>query len=234
MAILFSTLRNQVRQRLNIENDTNITDSELDSYLNSSLAELYELIIEANEEYSLKRISFTVDASQDGYTLPDDFWKPLRIDRQIDGNNSYTLTRINIRDENLWAPALTYLYQTVTAYSTEVNTVGQTILRIFPQSQQAGVYKVLYYPAYQDVDGYVDGYVNLGVPPGMHLEEYAIIDTCIKCCLKDETEPSGFMAQKAIMLNRIKSACASRDAGQNMPPPQTRPKWYERGDAGGW
>lgn len=232
MVSTLSNLRDQVRQRLNIENATHITDAELSSYLNYSLAELYELVTESNEDWNVIRLSFDMNSTDDGYVLPSNFWKPLRIDRMITSasniSNFYTLHRINIRDESLYGTQFIYYNATVNGYNTEVNSSGQTVLRVYPTNQQAGSYRVLYYPTWTDLAD--DGYVIIG-NIGLHWEEYAIVDTCIKCCLKDETDPAGYVLQKAAVINRIKAAAAGRDAGQAEPPPQNI-KWYDKGR--GW
>lgn len=222
--VTLSDLRTTVRQRLNINNATHITDPELNSYLNYSLAELYELVTESNEDWKVKRLLFTFTATDNGYILPSDFWKPLRVDRIVTSvpDNFYTLRRINIRDESLYLN--NYYNALAVGYNTEVNSDANTVLRVYLSQQQQGDYRILYYPTWTDLTD--DDSVIIG-NVGLHWEEYAIVDTCIKCCLKDETDPQGFIMQKAAVINRIKAAAAGRDAGQAEPPPFNK-KWYNQ------
>ncbi len=228
MVTTLADLKTQVRQRLNIENATHISDAEIYNYLNFSLARLYALVTKANEDYELIRYVFqfpNLDA-QDGYPLPSNLWKILRVDHQISGNNWYRLMRINKQDETDFSnPNVSS--SCVTSYDTEV-TGGITYLRVYPTNNRTGTYRVLYYPAWQDLTA--DDPVVIG-PPGQHFEEYAVLDTCIKCCLKDETDPSGFMAQLVSVTQQITSESAARDVGQAVPLPTI--SWYDKmlGDA---
>lgn len=228
--VLLSDLVTQVRQRLNIENSNNITDAEITNYLNFSLAELYGLMTEASDDWNTYRIVFTIPPTEginDGYQLPADFWKLVRVDRSLDNQSTYyTLSRVALRDENLYNPALKgyYYYPSVTGYITEVKD-GYTYLRILPQTNKQGIYQVLYYPAYVTLS--LSDEVRIG-PPGQYWEEYAILDACIKCAVKEETDPQAFILQKAAMIQRVMTEASTRDVGQTEPPPMTGPAWYDR------
>lgn len=227
----FAELRNQIRLRYGIANATYVSDAELNIYMNSSCAELYELIVESNEDWKVIRLPFTLtNSTDDGYVLPYNFWKILRVDRALDSNNYYILNRINIKDENLYSPATMPYSTAATGYLTEVNSDGYTVLRILPTSQKPGNYRILYYPAFDD---YVDASTVVMGPPGQKWEEYVVLDVMIKLCGKDETDPSLYVTQKAAVIARIRSAAAARDVGQAEPPPQAGIKWYERGPFGG-
>jgi hypothetical protein len=43
--------------------------------------------------------------------------------------------------------------------------------------------------------------------------EYVIVDTCIKCKEKEETDYSGFLRQKDALIRRINGEVANRDQG---------------------
>lgn len=222
-------LREQTRLRYGIANQNYISDAELNLYLNYSLAELYELIVESNEDWKVIRLPFTItNTTDDGYVLPENFWKILRVDRQVDSQNYYILNRVNIKDENLYSPSTIAFNPNVSGYIDEVNKDGYTVLRILPPSQKPGNYRILYYPQFED---YTDNDTIVMGPPGQKWIEYAILDVMIKLCGKDGTDPSLYVTQKAAVITRIKSAAAARDIGQVEPPPQAGVKWYDQ--AGG-
>ena len=223
-------LRDQIRLRYGIANATYVSNAELNLYINSSLAELYELIVESNEDWKVIRLLFTINNNtDDGYVLPENFWKILRIDRAIDSQNYYLLNRINIKDENLYSPITISYSSSVIGYITEVNTDGYTVLRVLPASQKQGNYRILYYPAFED---YTDNDTIIMGQPGQKWIEYAILDVMIKLCGKDETDPNLYEIQKAAVIARIRSAASARDIGQLEPPPQAGIKWYDRGPFG--
>lgn len=229
-------LVDQIRQRLNLENDTNITNPEVRRYLNASLAEQYAFIIKCNEYWNISTIDFNL-TNADGYILPDDFWQIVRVDRAINSstNQYFRLHRINLKDENIYNPAnFSTYYAGPAGYLTTVNNLSQTKITFLPKNQAIGTYRVLYYPAWKDLEA--DGYVYIG-PPGQHWEEYAILDTCIKICNKNETDPTTFKMDKELMKQRIQAECAIRDVNENEYRPLTNNSWYNQvlGNTGnGW
>jgi hypothetical protein len=214
----------QARQRLNIEKDESITDDELVSYFNSSLAELFELVSESFEDWFTTRFTFTIASGDDGYVMPPEFWKMLRLDKSMSGSAAgsdwYTINERSPRDENLFSsPINNAFFGSTSGYIREGNRI-----RPLPASQQAGTYRAVYYPAPQDATLATDIVVG---PPGLHWEEYAILDVCLKCALKQETDPQGFILQKVSLIERIKKAAAQRNAGMPAPVPLSSP-WYDR------
>lgn len=218
-------LINQCRQRLNIENSDHVTDNELKSYMNYSLAELYEILVFANEQWNIKRISFTTTNSVDGYKLPEDFWRPLVIGKLTDSSSGtyYPLSRINIRDESYYNSPRLLNYGGASGYDIEVRD-GYHYLKLVPFVNSAGQYNAVYYPHFQDFN--FNDEVVIG-QRGQKWTEYAIADVCLKVCLKDETDPSGFIMQKQAVKDRIAASASARDAGQAEPPPQALP-WWDR------
>jgi hypothetical protein len=57
----------------------------------------------------------------------------------------------------------------------------------------------------------------------------AIIDAAMKCLIKEETEISPLMAQKQLVIDRIKKEASNRIAGDAEPPFVSGPRWYDRG-----
>ncbi len=226
--VTFQQCIDQVRSRLNIENNTNITDEEISIYLNFSFAELYGLIILSNEQWKLIRLNITVQ-NNTPYQLPDNFWKPLVINKVIDNSSGsvFPLPRVNIKDEGLFNSTsynYNYTYNQVMGYGIEVNDDGYNILRVLPQTNCAGNYQVIYYPMFQDYN--LNDEVIMG-PRFQHWEEYGILDAMIKCCGKDETDPQLFILQKQAIISRLEAEASARDAGQTEPPQISSP-WYDK------
>jgi hypothetical protein len=167
------------------------------------------------------------------FTLPDDFYKSLRIDRSVTGlssdSNWYGLDRINIRDEALWATAAFATLGTMRPYGY---LITDNLLKILPPTACAGTYRLLYYPMWPDLA--LTDRVDLG-PPGCHWEEMAILYACAKVAIKEESDPIPFQNQRNEKIEAIRSAARDRDAGRNEPPPQTSTPWWEKqGRMGGF
>jgi hypothetical protein len=230
MTVTLDQLIDSVRRRADLQGSQFISDTEITEYLNYSLAELYGIVTDSFEDYYVSVVNFSLLATQDAYTLPDDFFKELRVDRSysgtpdVNGGDWIRLQRINVKDICNYnsTPLRSLYYPRIFGYAIYGNK-----LIIVPQAEIAGTYRMLYYPTYTDLVNRTD-VVSIG-PVGQHWEEYAIIDACIKCLLKEESEVSGFLVQKQAMIDRIKKESANRIAGDAMPPAVSGPKWFERG-----
>jgi len=97
-------LRIAVRQRADMVNNEFVTDTELDSYINQSLFELYDLLVQKyGEHYFLTTppYQFTTDGS-DMYALPADFYKGVGVDLMVGTGSSgwMTLRPFNFAERN--------------------------------------------------------------------------------------------------------------------------------------
>jgi hypothetical protein len=229
-----SDLVTLVRLHTDTVNSLHITDTEIISYLNYSLSELYGKVIDAFEDYYVTAVNFTLDGTVDGYDLPADFFKEIRVDKSYSGDpNSFDgdwirLKRVNIADESNYnsAPLRSLYYPRVFGYLIYNNR-----LKIVPLSEIQGSYRLLYAPAYKDYQS--SDTVAIG-PAGQHWEMYAVIDTCIKIAVKEESDPSIFMAQKADLIKRIEKEAANRVAGDPIPPILSGTRWYDDYGQGRW
>src|SRR5258707_10126840 len=78
-------LKQQALQRANLERSKLIDPGELVYMINASLAHLYEILIATDENYFTKNIPFNTTAGTQDYPLPDDFYKEVGIDVNING-----------------------------------------------------------------------------------------------------------------------------------------------------
>ena len=95
MSITLSSLRTSVRQRADMEFSQFVTDTELDSYINNSYKELYDLVTSRFEDYYSSQLLFTV-SSGSTQSLPTDFYKLRGIDKMLGGTDNFEpLTKWN-------------------------------------------------------------------------------------------------------------------------------------------
>jgi|SRR6187399_226748 len=231
-----------VRSRLNIQNGIRtITDENIRYELNRSLKELYELVINSGETWNVKRLDFSITNQavgvNDGYQLPSDFYRLLRVDRWYAKAQAYayTLERINLRDETIYTNSY---YQAYSNYSYSVNTFkylleqehdGYYYLRVYPPANRQGEYRIIYYPQLSDyapTDNVLIGAAS------QDWTDYAITDTCIKIANSLETDVTVFVRQKEEIKLRITTAATAQDQQFAQPPP-IRTSWWTRGNNGG-
>jgi hypothetical protein len=169
----------------------------------------------------------------DYFVLPEEFYKCLRVDKSYSGsgltaNDWFGLDRINVRDEALFNlnSGRTINFPRVSGYLIQDN-----MLKIVPSVTCAGVYRILYYPAWQDLE--LTSRVDCG-PPGAHWEHMAVMSACAKVAVKRQQDPGPFMAQKQEQINRVTASAKDRNFGRAEPPPVSGVPWYDRGLGGGF
>jgi hypothetical protein len=205
--VTLGELKTQSRQRADMENSTFIGDAELTSMINSSAAELLDLLIGVYEDYNLSSQNVSVVPNTDTYDLPSNFYKLRGVDLVLDANgNAVTLRPFNFGERNnyMFTPTWNVVGLPYLRYHLQGNRV-----RFVPIPSTTQTVKLWFIPCLTrlvddgDVLDGVNGY-----------EEYVIIDAAIKMRIKEETDTSELERQKANMIMRINSMAAARDAGE--------------------
>jgi hypothetical protein len=203
-------LRTAVRQRADMVNSTFVTDSELTSYVQQSAFELYDVLIQKyGDAYFVKAppATVTTDGVNETFSLPGDFYKLLGVDLQTNGSPSgwLTLRQFQMAERNRnWRPnAAAVVGFTSLRYRLHGSNLWLTPLPAAGQSL-----RVWYVPRLATFTGDTDTFDGIS-----GWTEYVIVDAAIKCMIKEESDPSGFMAQKAGLLRRIEEAANNRDEG---------------------
>ena len=100
--VSLNELRSQVRYRSDMVNSQFITDAELDDYINSSTAELYDILIQKfGNDYYLSSSTTALVNGTAAYDLPDDFYKLVGVDYQLSSSDSIALKQFNFNERNL-------------------------------------------------------------------------------------------------------------------------------------
>lgn len=213
--VTLEEIRTELRQRIDRVNSEFFTDEELNSYISGSYKELYDILIQkfGDDYYVAQPYEFTTDGTSDTYDLPEDFYKLLGVDCQLNGSDN----------GNGWVTLRQFMFQERNAYTLPnyQSFYGITNLRyrlrdnslwLTPIPMGGQLMRIFYIPRpatlVDDADT-VDGVSGW--------QEYIICDAAIKCMVKEESDPSAFAAQKMAVLQRIESAAENRNAGQ----PQT-------------
>jgi hypothetical protein len=209
-------LRTAIRQRADMVNSTFISDAELNSYINQSYFELYDLLVQkyGDNYYVASPLQFDCDGSSQQYALPngtnydgaDPFYKLLGVDLQL-GNQQdsfVTLKPFNFSDRNRYAVPNFQSFYGVTNLRYRLN--GDNIwFTPIPASNQT--IQVWYVPRLTQLTDDADTCDGIS-----GWTEYIICDAAIKCLTKEESDPSVFMAQKQALIQRIEAAAENRDA----------------------
>lgn len=203
-------IRTAARQRADMTASQFVTNEEWNSYINSSLAELYDLLVtKFGNDYFVQTYSFQTNPSVERYDLPSDFYKLLGVDLALtpgEGDNGYiSLRPFTFAERNRYATAnaqtwigvtnLRYRLSANKLWFTPIPQVGQTIRLWY-------VPRVI--PLVNDTDE------NDGISGWL---EYVIVDAAIKALQKEESDVTVLLAQKGALIKRIEGAAENRDAG---------------------
>lgn len=209
-------LRTLCRQRADMVNDYSVSDPELTSYINASAAELYDLLVNSDEEYYTTSTTFTI-SSGNTYSLPAAFYKLKGLDYAVTANDYINVGKYNFQSrnikskENLWRRA---------PYR-EYRILGSS-LYIEPADNAAGNYRLWYIPTYTELSDDADTLDTIN-----HWYEYIVIDCTIKMLAKEESDYQGFLVQKGAIVKRIQDMAANRDQGE---PEVIGDVYYQKGD----
>jgi hypothetical protein len=232
-------LRTAIRQRADMQNSTFVSDIELNSYINQSAFELYDLLTTVYEMYyAAPPLQFQSDGVSRQYPLPDGvlyngapaFYKLLGVDLGLTQsfNANITLRRFEFIERNRFIfPQLASSFLGV--FNVAYDIVGNTIM--FIPTPQAGQFFTLWYqPVFQTLVN--DSDLLNGISGWT---EYIICDGAIKCANKEETDATLLMAQKMALKQRIEESSINRDIGQPQTISDTRSQSGRFGGRGyGW
>jgi hypothetical protein len=195
--VTLSSLRAQVRDRADMKHTTFCTDSEINGYINSAYAELYDLLVDATEDYYVKSGTISCDGINDSFSLPSDFYKLNGVDYRL-GGAAQPMEKFVFEDRNKYINNGTIIRYRI---------VGSKIF--FKPLPSAQTITLWYTPAITllSADGdTVDG-VN-------GWEDYIVCDAAMKCLIKEESDVMVFIAEKKDLEKRIEAMSRNRDQGR--------------------
>jgi hypothetical protein len=198
-------LRNRSRQRADMVNSKFITDAELNTYINASNAELYDLLIASRgENYFVLSYNFTTSINQDTYALPADFYKLMGVDFVTSSTQAITLKAFRWQERNRFREP----FYNVRNYNLMYQVRGDDLVFI-PTPNGAQQIRLWYIPLPQELTLDTDAFNGIN-----GYEEYVVIDAAIKMRVKEESPVEELLLAKENMRQRILSASAGRDSGE--------------------
>lgn len=242
-----SELATRCRQRADRLNSDFVTLPELNSYINQSMFELYDLLIDVYEDYfkAPAAIFYSVGANQQLYPMPDGvttfldqnlqpfvprpIYKLLGLDMGLNtGNNGWvTVGKFNYLDRNKFfypTPGST-IYG---VFNCLYRWMGNK-LELIPTPAANQPFRIQYIPRLQSLLQPTD-MTDVSISGWL---EYVITDVAIKILQKEESDVSVLMAQKVALKARIEESANNRDAGRPDTITDVRTNgWYNTGSGG--
>lgn len=199
-------LRTEVRRRADMETSQFIKDAELTSYINTSIAELYDLLVQKfGNDYFFNSYSFSLVPGTESYNLPADFFKLLAVDIQLANGEYNTVKRFELNERNKYNSTV---LRGVYGSSWLRYRVAGSKLYFAPIPQSSETIRIYYIPLPTTLVGDSDTFNGYN-----GWEEYVLVDATIRCLNKEESDISSWMAAKKNLVVRIEEAAGNRDAG---------------------
>lgn len=200
MAITLLELRTAIRHRADMTNSQFVSDAELNAYVNSSIAELHDLLLAAYDaDYYLSSANIAIGGGVDSYALPADFYKLRGVDIR-NGSEWHSLRPFNFNERNVQIEAAVEHFR--------YRLAGSNII-FSPIPSGTQTVRLWYNPSAVKLSANGDTLNDIN-----QWSEYVIVDAAIKCLNKEESDVSVLMATKADLRKRIENMAQSRDAGQ--------------------
>jgi len=215
------SLRTQSRQRADKVGSGYILDTELNTYINQSISELYDLLVGAyGNDYFLKSYTFATDGSTTDYPVPADFYKMAGIDLYLNASRFITLKpfmwneRGRYQDGSNWAAI-------IAIQGPRYHLGGQNI-SFQPTPPGAFNMKLWYVPVSPTIS--LDADILDGIDGW---DEFVVIDAAIKMLQKEESDVTVLMAQKMAIIKRINLMAENRDEGFSFRVQDVQRMWNE-------
>lgn len=188
-------------------NSTFVSDDEINQFINDSIAELYDLLMQkfGEDYYTIPTADQSFVTDQLYYDLPSDFLKIVGCDLKVQGDNYVTIKPYMFSERNQFN---TLLSRGVLAYeATRYRLIGESIY--FTQVPSGtGSYRLWYIP-YQPVLTTDSDTFN-----GFNgWEKWVEIQAAKECLMKEESDTSAMENELARINARIERAAGNRDAG---------------------
>ena len=155
-------------------------------YINVAATEIYDVLVDAYEDYFLEQHDIAITADTEDYDLPSDFYKCLKVFYKATSNRRFQIRRFSLGDIDA---------------SLAKPTAGGTVeLWYVPQMQLLVL----------DTDE-----IGEKIPPICHGWEDAVaLSAAIKLLNREESDSSALAAQKASTMQRIIAMADPRDDGE--------------------
>jgi len=208
-------LRGRARIRADAVGNNFFTDAEINTYINTALGELHDILVLAFEDYYVSSKEFTTVSGQSNYPFADmtapleNFYKCLGLD-VIDSGETLRVRRFSFQDRNRFSSNI--LTKGRGEYSDFLYQVRDGSIELIPEPNGESSMKLWYIPSYTVLTGdasVVDSSIM------SNWEEYAVIAAVVKMKEKEELSTTAIERELEGLRDRIESAAENRDAGEN-------------------
>jgi hypothetical protein len=176
--------------------------------VNHELAALWDYLVNSYEDYAIKKQFIILQANQEEYNLPADFYKIRKVYPVLPNGRSWALRRFNMEDIGAETSAALII-------GTEVRQLRYRVMgnRIYfwPEPSAEATVEVWYIPQYQPIEN-DDDLIDFRFPNGW--EDYVIEGVAARALEKEESDSSHCRNRQQEILRRILLTVQDRDVGE--------------------
>lgn len=199
-----------------------ISNSELESLVNESATELYDLLVTTlGADYYVTEVAFPLIAGQDTYPLPNDFYKMAGVDLVSGSGKPLTVKPFMFQERNRYNNSLIYDASTDGILQLRYRIIANTI-KFIPDVTANYSVSLWYHPACPIMDSDSDVFDGVN-----GYEEMIILLTAMKMLEKEESDTSALQVRYQYLLKRIQDSAGNRDAGMPERVQDTRRDFFD-------
>ncbi|MHA2064274.1 MAG: phage adaptor protein [Candidatus Thorarchaeota archaeon] len=176
--------------------------------VNHELASLWDHLITSYEEYAIKKHYIEIQANQEEYNLPADFYKIRAVYPVLPNGRSWKLRRFTMDDIGSETSVAVIV-------STEVRSLRYRVmgnrLYFWPQPSAPATMEVWYIPQYQPLENN-DDLIDFRYPNGW--EDFVIEGVAARALEKEESDSTHCRTRQREILQRILASVQDRDVGE--------------------
>lgn len=203
-SVTLAQLRTRSRERGDMVNSRFVSDSELNTYINASITELYDLLIQTRGEnyYVTGPETINLVPGTSSYPLVSGFLKLLGVDCVLSNTQAVSLHAFKWQERNRFREP----FYSQSYFNLMYQIRGDNIVFI-PTPNNGQQIQYWYIPSASELTNDSDTFDGIN-----GWEEYVVIDAAIKMRVKEESPVDELLLAKQRMEERIKAASSGRDS----------------------
>ena len=176
--------------------------------VNAELAALWDHLITSYEDYAIKRLPMTLNATQEQYNLPADFYKLRKVFPVLSNGRGAPLRKFDL--EEMGAETSSVLIVGTEVRQLRYRVMGNRLF-FFPVPSNAADIELWYVPQYQPIANDKD-LIDFRFPTGW--EDYVVEGVAARALEKEESDSTHCRMAQQQILQRILASVQDRDVGE--------------------
>lgn len=208
MSYTRAQVRDLIRQRCGIEYTTAQTDSELNNRINEAAVYTHEFNLGVyGENYAIGSTTVTTASGTSSYAIsPSDFMSPLAV-RLVFDDRSYPLLSFSVSDIISTTSGTAWGAGSLPKYNVFRQLDGTFYINFDPTPD--GVYTV-YITYHVAAPEYTSDSDSVTIPN----VDLLVVEACRRVKMKEQRDPSEFIAERAAIQKRVEDWVGAIDDGQ--------------------